>query len=159
EARACRRARGPRPGSSQPRPGSSQPRPGSSQPPSGSSQQPSRSSPEKVACPPMDTREQDPPSSRGPRAQRRSGEFFRAPAPGAPPGTLVIDEAAKGEKPRLVLIDYDEHRVEEKELASLDESIAYLTDDRPSITWVDVRGIGDRATLERMGEIFSIHPL
>ena len=95
-----------------------------------------------------------PPSSRGPRTRR-----FREPEPGAPPGTLVIAEPEGGAKTRIVLIDYDEHRVVEKELASIDESVAYLTDDLPSITWVDVRGLGDRATLVRMGEIFKIHPL
>jgi magnesium transporter len=56
-------------------------------------------------------------------------------------------------------VDYDEARVEEKELASIDEGIAYLTDARPSITWVDVHGLCDRATLVRMGEIFKLHPL
>src|SRR5690242_17101569 len=91
---------------------------------------------------PMDTRTQDPgpPSSRGPRTRRRGGELFREPEPGAPPGTLVIDEAAAGARTRIVLVDYDDARVEEKELASIDEVAPYLTDDRPSITWVDVHG-------------------
>jgi magnesium transporter len=123
----------------------------------------------------MDTRDQAPATTRSgresnppPRSRRGGvptrdrapkGDLFREPAPGAPPGTLVIDEAAGGARTRLVLIDYDEHRVEEKDLASIDEAVAYLGDDRPSITWVDVRGICDRATLERMGEVFAIHPL
>ena len=42
---------------------------------------------------------------------------------------------------------------------SIDEVLPYLDDDLPSITWVDVRGIGHRPTLERLGEIFHIHPL
>lgn len=104
----------------------------------------------------MDTRDRDSaPSSSGPPTRRRSGE----PAPGAPPGTLVIDEPAGGAKTRLFVVDYDEHRVEEKEVRSIDDAVPYITDDRPSITWVDVHGICDRATLERMGEVFSIHPL
>jgi magnesium transporter len=99
------------------------------------------------------------PPSRGARARRRSGEFLRAPEPGAAPGTLVVTEHAEGARPRLVLVDYDAGHLEEKELSTIDEAVAYLADDRPSVTWLDVRGLSDRATLERMGEIFSIHPL
>jgi magnesium transporter len=91
------------------------------------------------------------PRSRRPR-------LAREPAPGAPPGTLVVD-AAHGERSRIFVIDYCAEHVIEKELASIDEVIPFLEDDRPSITWVDVRGLGDRHTLERMGEIFHIHPL
>lgn len=96
-----------------------------------------------------------PPASSGPRLRRRNDDYFREPEPGAPPGTLVIDEAAGGARPRMVVIDYDEHHVEEKELGSIEESVAYLRDDCPGVTWVDVRGLSDRATLERMGEISS----
>jgi magnesium transporter len=96
------------------------------------------------------------PFSRGPRSRRGQG-LFGEPKPGAPPGTLLIEEGKA--KPRLRLLDYDEERVEEKDLASIDECIPFLTDARPSITWVDVHGLEDRATLERMGEIFEIHPL
>lgn len=81
-----------------------------------------------------------------------------APEPtAASPGTLVVRSA---EKPRIVFIDYAADRVvAEGEIASLDEVLPYLTDDTPSITWVDVRGIGHKPTLERLGEIFGIHPL
>lgn len=108
----------------------------------------------------MDARDRDTPlpASAGPRSRSRAS-LFREPHPGAPPGTLVIDESPTGERTRIVLVDYDAGRVEEKEIASIDESVPYLTDDRPSTTWVDVHGLCNRATLERMGEIFHIHPL
>jgi magnesium transporter len=98
----------------------------------------------------MAPRDSDPPPSRS--WQR----FHREPEPGAPPGTLVVDA---GEPARVFLIDYCVDRVIEKELSSIAEVIPYLTDETPSITWIDVRGLGDRAALERMGEIFKIHPL
>ncbi len=82
----------------------------------------------------------------------------REPEVGAPPGTLVVD-GSSGERTRIFLIDYCAEHVIEKELSSIDEVITYLEDDRPSITWIDVRGLGDRHTLERMGEIFHVHPL
>jgi magnesium transporter len=64
-----------------------------------------------------------------------------------------------GEKPQIFLLDYSPTTLVEKELSSIDEAVPYLTDDIESITWVDVRGICDQKTLERMGEIFTIHPL
>lgn len=68
-------------------------------------------------------------------------------------------DAERGAHTRIFLIDYCAEQLIEKELASIDEAIAYLEDDQPSITWIDIRGLGDRHTLERMGEIFHVHPL
>jgi magnesium transporter len=56
-------------------------------------------------------------------------------------------------------MDYAPDKVKEHEVASIDEVVSYLTDDTPSITWVDVRGIDDRRSFERIAEIFHIHPL
>lgn len=78
------------------------------------------------------------------------------PPPGASPGTLIIED---GPAPRVFVIDYGPDRVHEKELASVDEVVPYLVDDYPSITWIDVRGITNRKSFERIGEIFKIHPL
>ncbi len=105
----------------------------------------------------MVDRDEAPPSSDGAPRSRRF-RLAREPAPGAPPGTLVVD-AVHGARTRIFLIDYCAENLIEKELASIDEAIAYLEDDQPSITWIDIRGLGDRHTLERMGEIFHVHPL
>jgi len=57
-------------------------------------------------------------------------------------------------------MDYDKEVLSERELESVEECIPYLVDDRPSITWIDVRGIGtDPSVFVRLGEIFKIHPL
>ncbi len=98
-----------------------------------------------------------PPSSDAAPRSRRF-RMSREPAPGALPGTLVVD-AERGAHTRIFLIDYCAEHLIEKELTSIDEAIAYLEDDQPSITWIDIRGLGDRQTLERMGEIFRVHPL
>jgi magnesium transporter len=76
--------------------------------------------------------------------------------PGAMPGTLVI---AEGPQPEMFVIDYCADTVHERKLESVEEVVPYLEDELDSITWVDVRGIHDRASYERLGEIFSIHPL
>ena len=92
----------------------------------------------------------DPPPSQGSLIE--VGE----PRPGASPGTLLLGE---GPKPRVFLIDYGPDLIFERELVSVDDIQHYLEDEHPSVTWVDVRGISDRATFERLGEIFKIHPL
>lgn len=98
-----------------------------------------------------------------PRASRpseappsRRSRLTREPAPGSPPGTLTIGE---GRASRIFLIDYSPEACSEKELDSVDQIVPYLMDDRPSVTWIDVRGIADAATFERLGEIFDLHPL
>jgi magnesium transporter len=90
-----------------------------------------------------------------PRKRRRE-RLTHEPPPASPPGTLLV---AGVSRPKIVLIDYDAEVVVERELQTLDECIEYLTDDRPSITWVDVRGLGHKETFERLGEIFKVHPL
>lgn len=76
--------------------------------------------------------------------------------PGASPGTLRIES---DEKPRIILLDYNSTRLIEKELGSIDECIPYLEADGESITWIDIRGIGNAPTFHRLAEIFKIHPL
>ena len=56
-------------------------------------------------------------------------------------------------------MDFCPERIEEKDLSSPEEVVAYLTDGTPSITWVDVQGLGDRGVLEALGRIFHLHPL
>lgn len=78
------------------------------------------------------------------------------PHPGASPGTLHIDST---ERPKLVLIDYCAAHVHEHVIDHVDDVLPFLEDDVPSITWLDVRGLGDPATFERLGQIFHLHPL
>ncbi|WP_437672682.1 magnesium/cobalt transporter CorA [Sorangium sp. So ce131] len=90
-------------------------------------------------------------------AQRpKRDRLVHEPPPASPPGTLVIENT---NRPKIFVIDYDADVVAEKEIESVEECIPYLIDDRPSITWVDVRGLGHKPTFERLGEIFKIHPL
>jgi magnesium transporter len=91
-----------------------------------------------------------------PRSSRASRTEASEPLPGSAPGTLLLDA---GPEPDIYVIDYSADTVVERKLARTDEVVEYLEDDRPSITWVDVRGICDRRSFERLGEIFKIHPL
>ncbi len=106
-------------------------------------------------------RSSEAPSSETRKAQmhwRRRAQLPHEPEPGASPGTLVPQLC--GSPPRIFLMDYDKEVLSERELESVEECVPYLVDDRPSITWIDVRGIGtDPSIFVRLGEIFKIHPL
>lgn len=76
--------------------------------------------------------------------------------PGASPGTLVIEPAAK--KPVIKVISYDATRFEERSFQRVSELEPLLRD--PALThWIDVRGLGDEAMLRDVGALFGIHPL
>lgn len=93
------------------------------------------------------------------RKSRRRSRMSHEPAPGASPGTLVPHPENIGVS-KLFLIDYDKDVFVERQIQHIDECVPYLTDNRPSITWVDVRGIGsDPKLFERIGEILKVHPL
>lgn len=102
-----------------------------------------------------------PPSTRRGIERRRNPRtqmvLPNEPEPGAPPGTLVMTDGTP--PPKIFMMDYCPERVVEKWIGSVDECVQYLEDDLPSITWVDVQGIGHKPTFERLGEIFKIHPL
>jgi magnesium transporter len=75
--------------------------------------------------------------------------------PGSVPGTLEIEDDAVPSQ--IVLIDYNEKRaVRLKNLAPEDCS-TYLT--RDSISWFDVAGLGSKDVLQKLGQVFELHPL
>jgi magnesium transporter len=74
--------------------------------------------------------------------------------PGAQPGTL---NPASSSSPKLVLIDYHETTATRITLAAPEDCAAYL--DSESVSWIDVQGLGDADTLQRVGEVFHLHPL
>ena len=58
---------------------------------------------------------------------------------------------------KLQLIHYDEKQFSEKELASSEQITSQLLNH--GITWLNITGVHDESILQRIGEIFSIHPL
>ena len=77
---------------------------------------------------------------------------------GQRPGTLNIREGAL--KPRLFLMSYDDTSFSEEEYSDrYDDLLAFLRQ-RPELKhWIDVRGYGDLALIERMMQDFGLHPL
>ncbi|MSO64932.1 MAG: magnesium/cobalt transporter CorA [Alphaproteobacteria bacterium] len=78
----------------------------------------------------------------------------RAPA-GSPPGTLLVDPAAP--VPTIHLLAYGPSGVEERSVNNPDDLEPLLGG--PSKVWINVDGLGDAATLRRIGEVFDLHPL
>lgn len=75
--------------------------------------------------------------------------------PGSPPGTLVIDEDST--IPNIFLIDYCADHAIGVQLATPEDCAGYL--DSNSVSWVDVQGLGSEDVLQRLGKVFSLHPL
>ncbi len=79
----------------------------------------------------------------------------RRSAVGSVPGTLTVDPEAPS--PVVRMIAYGPEELEEEtitDLSRLKDSLGKMP-----VTWVNVDGLGDAATIARIGEIFDLHPL
>jgi magnesium transporter len=75
---------------------------------------------------------------------------------GLPPGTLMHIGAARSGEARVQLLAYDEQQIIERTLET--EAIS-IPGPSPAVTWINVVGVHESAVLERIGEVFSLHPL
>jgi len=76
---------------------------------------------------------------------------------GSAPGTLVFVGEKRVEKVTFTIIDYDADNLQETEIASIDECLAYR--DKESVTWINISGLHDVEVIEKLGEKFNLHPL
>jgi len=83
--------------------------------------------------------------------KKRSGKAGHAP------GTLIHIGEKRIEKVRIRLIDYDEKKLQEKELETIDE--CFRCKDEPTVSWINIDGLHDVEAIQRVGEHFNIHPL
>ena len=60
-----------------------------------------------------------------------------------------------GCKPKLQLIEYDAHSFQEREIELADLESLHSS----RVNWINVGGLGDVETLQKVGEHFRIHPL
>jgi magnesium transporter len=81
----------------------------------------------------------------------------RSKKAGLPPGTPVHIGEQKSEKTRVALFDYDERQFEEKEIASVEECLRFKG--QTSVTWINVSGLHQVETLEKLNGCFGLHPL
>ena len=89
--------------------------------------------------------------------RRMSKPFRRRTKPGAPPGTLHVDPEAKPPVISVIAYGPSPEALYEDEIHDLDRLQSLVG--RYPVLWVNVDGLGDAAVIERLGEIFSLHPL
>lgn len=73
------------------------------------------------------------------------------------PGSLIYTGEKQAEKPGISLIRYDEASFDEVRLESVDECRSFLQ--KGGVSWINIDGLNDSALIERVGELFDIHPL
>jgi magnesium transporter len=76
---------------------------------------------------------------------------------GLPPGSVVHVGDASDEEVRITVLDYNADTYTETEVTDLSKlELAKASD---TVTWVNVSGIHDTATIKEFGDRFEIHPL
>ena len=89
---------------------------------------------------------------------RNDGQSKRhSKSAGLPPGTLIHIGEKKLEAPRITIIDYDEQNFQEKQVARIEECFEFKTS--PTVTWINIDGIHDISTVEKIGSHYDLHPL
>jgi magnesium transporter len=85
--------------------------------------------------------------------KQHADEFYHHP--GTLPGTIIVD--ADAPPPIIFLIDYNQTNVTRHQITAPEECAPYL--DTESVSWVDVQGLGNQDILQRLGQVFDLHPL
>jgi magnesium transporter len=76
---------------------------------------------------------------------------------GLAPGTLVHIGEQKTENVKIALIDYDQKKFQEKELASVEECFPFK--ESPTVSWINVSGIHRTEIVQKIGDTYGLHPL
>ena len=90
---------------------------------------------------------------------RRTAKFIKKSSKkaGMSPGILVHVGEQKIETARITLMGYDQARLEEKKLDSIEESFVFK--DTPPVSWINIDGLHEVELIEKIGKHFNIHPL
>jgi len=81
----------------------------------------------------------------------------RSKKAGLPPGALVHIGDRLEEKSKITVINYGEEQFSKVEAKTAEECVSLK--EKASICWVNVAGIHESETIERIGQIFNLHPL
>jgi len=76
---------------------------------------------------------------------------------GLTPGTMVHIGESRRAATKITVFLYDEGKVEEKEVKNIEEVVALK--DTSHVVWINIDGLVDTALIERIGQIFALHPL
>jgi magnesium transporter len=89
------------------------------------------------------------------RKRRTYREIRRVTLPGAPPGTIAVRPDAHATT--VTAMGYGPKGFVEQKIEDLDELQSFIAD--WPVTWVNVIGLGDAETIERIGKLFGLHRL
>ena len=81
----------------------------------------------------------------------------RSKKSGLPPGTLVHVGTKKAKAMKIRIMDYDARGLQEKEVKTAEETFPFK--DSPTETWINIDGLHDLETIEKIGSRFGLHPL
>ncbi|MDD5457987.1 MAG: magnesium/cobalt transporter CorA [Phycisphaerae bacterium] len=76
---------------------------------------------------------------------------------GKAPGTVVYLGEKEVRPPKITVLNYNPDKCEFEQITSVEE-LARFRDD-PAVTWINIDGISHVETIEKIGEIFGLHPL
>ena len=74
-----------------------------------------------------------------------------------PAAAAILKTERRAMATRITVIDYDEVNFDEREVEEVEELAPYR--ETPTVTWINVRGLADIETINRIGDVFSLHPL
>lgn len=81
----------------------------------------------------------------------------RSKKAGLPPGSLIHVGQIIDPKIHISLVDYDPHHLVEMKDISIDQCLRYMQ--KPTVTWINIRGIHDSNVLNTIGKHFGLHSL
>jgi len=81
----------------------------------------------------------------------------RTASKGQVPGSLILIGEQKMDHPVIRLMEYDKDELVEKELESIEDAIPCMETEK--VSWINVYGLHDMELIQRLGEIFGLHPL
>jgi magnesium transporter len=76
---------------------------------------------------------------------------------GISPGSLIFTGNKKVDKVKITVIDYDAHSFKEIEVDNINDLSIFR--DNNKVSWLNITGLHDPNIIEKVGEIFKIHPL
>jgi magnesium transporter len=76
---------------------------------------------------------------------------------GLSPGTVVYIGEEKSAEVDVTVIDYREDEFQKKKGVKAEDCLPFK--DKDSITWINIDGVHNTEVIEKIGEIFDLHPL
>lgn len=76
---------------------------------------------------------------------------------GLSPGSLIFTGEQKTKEIQITVLSYKEDKYHEKEISNINDLASFK--ENAEVSWINVSGLHDINILERIGNIFSIHPL